>query len=345
MTKISKIMSLTVAVAALCLLAGCSADETTDGGQAGGLDILFSTAGVGGEKAATRADASDTYNSALPAGTDIGVYIYDSDGIDICTLQPLDKTSKTWVYRTVGAADASTRKSVLSLTSHTQNPRFPVKSGTSEYKDYVEIFAVFPIKEGFTPSTMPESYTFSVSDDQTVAANIVASDLLASDIAQYTAEQCEQVLDLVLRHRMAKVLVTLTPKSGSDLTSENIPGTFDVLNVYRTLTVTPKTGTVSDGNADLTTEAAPLKGSTSESFFIPPQTVTAGTTLLKFDILPSGDAFKGIEGVTFKPAASVSFEAGKVYHVNVTVDVDLATLTGTITSWTNENLPFDPRVL
>ena len=341
MKRLSIIKDICITATAVGLLMGCSYDETISENLQSDLPIMFSSAEVGTELL-TRTDASDTYNSALPANSNIGVYIYDSDGIDISVPQSTPSTSTTWVYKTVGAADATTHKSTLQLISHTRNPRYPTISGTSTYKDHVKIFAVFPNNTDVTPSTA--SYTFSVAADQRVPENIIASDLMTSDIAQYTATQCEEVLDLELRHRMAKLHVTLTPKSGSDLTADNIPTNFDVLNVYRTLTITLATGTISSGNADITTTSAPMLCSTEQSFFIPPQTISASTDLLRFNLLPSGE-FLGINGVTFRPASNVTFEAGKVYNINVTVDVDFATMTGTITEWTNEDLPYDPRVL
>jgi hypothetical protein len=142
---------------------------------------------------------------------------------------------------------------------------------------------------------------------------------------------------------MAKVTVVFTPKSGSDLTAANMPTNFDVLNVYRDVTVTlPKTastGGVSGGTGTKTSESVPLHACTSHSFFIPPQTLTAGTTLLKFNInaneaTDTYSAFKGINGATFVvPTGGVTFQAGYQYLITVLVDVDFITMPGSITPW------------
>ena len=106
--------------------------------------------------------------------------------------------------------------------------------------------------------------------------------------------------------------------------------------VDRTAVLT--TEAVSAGNADMVSESSPMKGCITHSFFIPPQTITAGTPILKFNVLPNGEAdnfptFLGINGCTFAPATETAFEAGKQYLITVTVDVDFATMTGTITPW------------
>ena len=144
---------------------------------------------------------------------------------------------------------------------------------------------------------------------------------------------------------MAKLHVTFVPRSGSDLTAVNMPTGFKVLGVRRTVTVNPKAGTVvRDDTQAATTEGSPMLGSTAHSLFIPPQTINAGTTFLKFDIKGS-DQFRGIKDCTFTPSANVTFAEGTSYEITVTVDVDYVGVTSTITSWTEEDMPFDPVVL
>lgn len=317
------------------MLSACSHDDKALSQQTDGIEILFSSAAVANDLP-TRA-AADTYNTSLPAQSKIGVFIYDSDGLDVSLTGTLKNgtqyTHATWVYETVGTADEVTKKSAMTIFSHIKNPRYPI-DGSNNEKEYVKIFGILPNNESVTPATA--SYAFQVAKDQTVAANIIASDLLASDVKQYTADDCKSQLELELKHRMAKVQVVFIPKSGSDLTAANMPTNYDVLNVQRTVTITPTTGAIvsSTDAADRTTEGDPMKGLTAEAFFIPPQTVTGGTTLLKFNILPTSN-FRGINGCTFAPATTVNFEAGKYYRIEVTVDVDFVTTTGTITTWTN----------
>lgn len=343
--KYSNIILYVLAVAAIGLLSTCSSNNDYDGDEplsTYDLPIQFAASSVTGME--TRAGAADTYDTSLPVGFDIGVYIYDSDNIDISTKQPVDPSSSTtWVYQVAGSVGTDSY-APLHLTSHTKNPRFPLKNDT-EYKDYVRVFAVYPNNTAFKPSgNSTTSYKFTVENDQTSEAAVKASDLLASDVVAYTAPQCESRLSILLKHRMAKVTVVFQPKTGSDLTSSNMPSTFDIYNVYRSLTITPSaapaTGAVSGGDADMVLETSPMKGCTAHSFFIPPQTITANTPILKFNVLPNEatadfPTFLGINGCTFAPDANTTFEAGKQYLITVTVDVDFATMTGTITPWTD----------
>ena len=340
---------LLMAAASLCLVGACSSDSDAEPTQPTTslpeLPITFAASSVNG---VTRAGAADTYDTSLPVGSDIGVYIYDSDGIDISTKQPVDPSSSTtWVYQVTGTPDAS-GYAALRLTSHVKSPRFPTTgTGENPYKDWVKVFGVFPNNTAFMPSGNAgnaTSYDFTVNIDQTTEANVKASDLLTTDIAQYTSTQCESRLSLLLKHRMAKVTVVFQPKSGSDLTAANMPTEFDVLNVLRTVTVTPTTGAISAATGDKTTEAEPLKACTTHSFFLPPQTLTADDQLLKFNIKPTNN-FKGMTGCGYTPAAAVTIEANKQYLITVTVDVDFITTTGTIETWNSETMTFDPIVL
>ena len=329
---------LLMAAASLCLVGACSSDSGSEPAVTTSLTelpLMFATSSVDG---VTRAGAADTYDTSLPVGSNIGVYIYDTDGEDLSVHQPVDPSdSKTWVYEVTGSPDAS-GYAALRLTSHVKSPRFPTRTegNATVYKDYVKVFALFPNNTDFMPSgnTGGDNYNFSVNIDQTTEVNVKASDLLSTDITQYTSEQCESRLSLLLKHRMAKVTVVFQPKSGSDLTAANMPTEFDVLNVLRTVTVTPKTGDVSAGTGDKTTADDPLKACTTHSFFLPPQTLTAGDQLLKFNIKPT-DNFKGMNDCGYTPAAAVTIEANKQYLITVTVDVDFITTTGTITTWTD----------
>ena len=361
MMKRHKIIDISLAIAAVILSAGCSNDEAIQSVQSNDVEIHFTAAAVG-TPAITRADASDTYNDALTAGSSIGVYIYGYETSDATTGYDISQyitlptqtndVSMTWVYQTVGEAVATQdgKQSNLVLTSHSKAPRFPTKVTTGNGDmDHVDIFAIFPNNSEITPST--GSYRFTVNIDQRDEDNIKAADLMTNDMATYTKTQCDgQSLRIDLKHRMAKVHVTFVPKTGSDLTTDNMPTNFDIIGVRRTVIVNPKAGTVatatSGNNSAATTESAPMLGTASQSFFIPPQTINSGNTFLKFNIKANSDGkFKGISGCTFAPSSNVTFQAGYRYEITVTVDVDFVGVTGTITSWSEETLPYSPVIL
>ena len=276
--KYSNIILYVLAIAVIGLLSTCSSNNDYDGDEplsAYDLPIQFAASSVNGME--TRAGAADTYDTSLPVGFDIGVYIYDSDGYDLSVSQPVNPSpSTTWVYQVAGSVGTD-GYAPLHLTSHTKNPRFPLKTGSdTEYKDYVRVFAVYPNNTAFKPSgNSATSYKFTVENDQTSEAAVKASDLLASDVMEYNSTQCESRLSILLKHRMAKVTVAFQPKSGCDLTAANMPSEFDIYNVYRSVTITPTaapdpnaavdrtavltTEAVSAGNADMVSESSPMK--------------------------------------------------------------------------------------
>lgn len=314
------------------IITACSDEnilESTDGKD---IPIMLSSAGVATE-IGTRSYYADAYNTELPGSELIDVFIYDQNSTDISISQSTDQeTAHTWVYQTVGSANGG--KSSLALVpsemnNYSKTPKYP--NVGNDPSTHVSIFAIYPHKSGITPST--DSYTFSVSDTQTTEEAITGGDLMAHTITQYTATDCENNIELTLRHKMAKVKVTFTP--AGDLTAANMPTTFKVLNVYRTVTITPSTGTISKGNADLTSTSAPLTALSDQAFFIPSQTVSE--ELLSFDILGSGN-FNGITGCSFTPSSAIEFNENTCYEIEVTVDVDHITATATITPWVNNDM-------
>ena len=296
------------------------------------------SASVGNVPAVTRM-AADTYNSSLPVGMQMDVYIYDSNGISLAQLndETEGRTSGTtrmpWVYRTSGSPDPS-GKSAITLVDATQDsPQFPNKTPQVEGEDNTaNIFAV-----------CPSNPLCVVALDQTDAENIKASDLMTTDWIK-PANGSKEAINLEFKHRMAKIRVTFTP-DGS-LQEGNMPVNFDVVNVYRSYSLNTGLNSVNsyEGNADITTEAMPLKASTLEAFFLPPQTISADTKLLVFDIVGSGD-FKGISGAWFAPATSIKLESNTVYDINITVNIDFITATCNISTWEHEDLPSDTKIL
>lgn len=336
------IIMLTGCLLAGCLLVGCHADETASPIGQDDESLILLSALTSSPVTVTRIGAADTYNNSLPEGSEVAVYIYDDVGTYLTgKVGSNSNATATWVYRTGTpyAAGEGLYKSSLSLYSHDKTPVFP-KLDEYNLRDYVRIFAAYPNNSAYVPTVT--NYTVTVPIDQTGGTTdnqnaIAASDLMTTDgMVTYTKAQCEDntLVELQLKHRMAKVTVVFTPATGSDLTAVNMPTKFDVLNVYRSLTVTPSTGAVSTVTSGATTEAIPLKGSTTQSFFIPPQDLASGTKMLKFNILGSGQ-FKGIEGASLSLSGAQNFEGGKAYLITVSVDVDHITMTGTITSWTD----------
>ena len=331
------------------LFTACSKDDADLDKDGSGKPIMLSAAGIASDFGRlTRTIYADTYNTELPSGKKIDVFIYASDNTDISIKQSATgETSHPWVYQTVGAANAG--KSSLSLVpadmaDYSLVPKYPTDNNSLPYSS-IKLFAVYPHLSGASASG---SYNFTVNSNQTGKdsednddpESILSGDLMATTLTTYTEEQCENAIDLTMSHQMAKIHVSFVPSG--DLTAANMPTSFKVLNVYRTISITPLTGTISLVNTDPTTSTDPLIASTQQAFFIPPQTFTPAATptekpLLTFDILPSGN-FKGITGCAFYPSSEVQFQANTRYELVVTVDVDHVTVTATIIPWDKNNL-------
>lgn len=269
--------------------------------------------------------SADDYNNSLPENSVIDVFIYDDSNNDLSLTQL--GSSQTWVYKTVGDADATTGKSLLTQSSPADLPKFP--SGCN----YVNIFATFPHDGSVNPSQA--SWTFSVSTNQT--SNIETNDFLASEMAS-TGREFASAINLDMKHRMAKVLVVLNPTD--DLSAVNMPiGNFSVTNVKTNVTIVPKTGSVSTTGSPTT-----ITAQVGQPFFLPPQTIAAGTQFLRFNLRNNSGA-TGIQNVTVKPATALELNAGVFYVLTVNVGIVNIHMTSTIVPWGKENLPFDPVIL
>ena len=351
------------------LFASCSADDSGIAEKAKSQVMRFTasvTETTSPDAAKTRAWA-DAYNSSLPANSTLYIFLYgykgdgsaSDDGIDLSVSQY--ESSRKWVYSTDGAVDVASGKSLLKQTSPTKDdlpasatdredddalPKFPstLLDGAVKSTSYVDVFGVFlppgsstsPTVDNLTPAS--SSFTFSVSTTQTTEAAVKACDLLTNDVAA-TFSINSSAVNLEMKHRMAKVLVLFNPTE--DLTETNMPDdTYSVENVQTTRTVTLKTGEVETSGSTST-----ITAKVGEPFFLPPQTIDAGTELFKFDLCNIGGTATGIKNVTFSPVSAMTFSEGVYYILTLNVGVRYINLTTTIKDWTGETILFDKVIL
>ena len=330
-------------MAALLVFLACSDDDTTEAdGIHKGTPIVFSTVKVEKDGNRTRTMAADAHETGLPQNSLIDVFIYDKTGTAVLSdadVTPQPRVTLPLVYITTDDSNPETCQSDLRIKDGTLSPPlYPSSDDKSAY-----IFAFYP-----AGSSNDVSYNFSVSTDQTMEANIIGSDLLATEqIIQ--PESSGKGVDLPMTHRMAKVIVKFNP-TGS-LTDANMPTNFDVCNVKKTVTIEPKKGATdatSNGTKCISTtgSATTIAACTSQAFLIPPQTISQGTIFLSFSINgTAADNFNSITGVTFKPVNDIEFLANTVYEITVNVNVNYITATATITPWNNETMTFDKYIL
>lgn len=150
-----------------------------------------------------------------------------------------------------------------------------------------------------------ENYTFSVSADQTDAANYLNSDLLW---ATATSSKTETAVPLIFSHMLAKINVTLVPeKNGDDLNG----ATISIYNTKISTTFNPTTGVISDATGEAQEIIA---GVTADDAY------TASAIVIPQEV--SGKFIKIThEGKTYyyTLASAKTLEAGTSYSFTLTV--------------------------
>lgn len=169
----------------------------------------------------------------------------------------------------------------------------------------IDIVAYYPASAGTS---------FTVASDQTADASYKASDLMFASVTNQ-AKQAEAV-NLAFSHKMAKLCVNITP--GQGVTSIN---SLSVLNVMPTVSFNQATGEVGAASGPATT----ITMSNNGAAIIPAQTISGGLLSIVTD-----------KGTATYSVADKVFEAGKLYTINITVNLRAVGTTTAITGWTSE---------
>lgn len=293
---------LLLAAAALTF-AACGSDETDNwNGEIrlrSGLDVQQTT------RAATTIQATQFDN-----GENIDVYITEAttDGKAATTTydQPL-------VY-TVGDGGA---------LSTTKQPYYPT-SGNG-----VNIFAVYP-----SGTSIAESNTFTIKEDQSTDANYKASDLMyGAPSSHATVSRTKDKVSLTFTHLLSKVTVVL--KSGAG--SPSLDGAVVELTGVKpstTLTANSSGGSISttaSGDAKAITVMKATTGSLEGSAVVIPQTLETSfikVTLATGGVLTSTSLTSGTSTLE-----NVVLEAGKSYTYTITVNLTSLDVKSAIADW------------
>lgn len=169
----------------------------------------------------------------------------------------------------------------------------------------IDIVAFYPASAGTS---------FTVASDQTADASYKASDLMFASVTNQ-AKQAAAV-NLAFSHKMAKLCVNIT--SGQGVTSIN---SLSVLNVMPTVSFNQVTGEIGTASGDATSIAMSNNG----AVIIPAQTISGGLLSIVTD-----------KGTATYSVADKVFEAGKLYTINITVNLRAVGTTTAITGWTSE---------
>ena len=300
--------------------------------------------------ASTRAE-SNIQSTQFLSGERVNVYMRDVNGLD------------TYPSSLNFTADGN---GGLSRTSDNTRYYWPRQLGP------LEIFGVYPEnvlstqKSGDTsPFTYSNEYWFTVAADQTDVANYKASDLMigfpsnpSPNVAPCTLYQDgdEGTVNLDFKHRLTKIIVTLTPatwsaESGSigQVTAGDLAysGTGDTKYARVTLCgINRKISfKVYDASSDLGAAVAADEGGntvvclgSNNAFIVPPQTINTGTTFIKIELIDTTIERENKVYATFHYdlTANLVLAAKNVYTYNITLQKPQIVVTvNDITAWTS----------
>ena len=233
----------------------------------------------------------------------------------------------------------------------------------------LEIYGVYPAGSvtGNTPFTYSTEYSFTVRADQTDVANYKASDLMigfpSSPAPAVGDLPCtlrqdgdEGTVNLDFKHRLTKIIVTLTPatwiaESGSigQVTAGDLAysGTGDTKYARVTLCgINRKISfKVYDASSDLGAAVAADEGGntvvclgSNNAFIVPPQTINTGTTFIKIELIDTTIERENKVYATFHYdlTANLVLAAKNVYTYNITLEKPQIIVTvNNITAWTD----------
>ena len=179
----------------------------------------------------------------------------------------------------------------------------------------------------------PSSHTnstssFSVQQDQSGDANYKSSDLM---YATATITKSSPSGSLTFAHRMAKIIVNATAGAGvSTITGVRIIGGYRTINISTPQSCTLGT-TLSDAlstSSYITMYSGGSSGSASCAAMIPPQSISGSFLQV---VTNQGTA-------TYSLPSSKSFESGKSYQLDLTVNATAVGSTSSISAWTGTGI-------
>lgn len=316
---------LILAAAALAL-AACSNDENLNPND-GPVEIRLSS----GIEVQTRA-YTPTQGTQIANGETVYVWGDDVDGTDAT------EYISAWTLTANGSGGFTGISQYFPQTGHNIN--------------------LYAIHGNFTGTTFTEGatefpssvLTHTVESNQSIEANYCKSDLLYA-VNQGVSRNGHPTttVPMTFYHMLSKVEVAL--KAGSGLTDTELQSAEVTLEgTKRTVTFTPtKTGdltadatrsdmvsVVTEGSAGSITIPTVTIGSATDftnanygEAVIVPQTLTVNTQFIKVHLEQGGELYYSL------PAA-VTFESGKKYTYNITVNLTGLTVTSEITDWDTE---------
>lgn len=347
-TRDNRILQMMAVISAIILGTSCSRDLDDSPPPPLLEDMEIRLCAVINDITDTRA-ATDLMNQQFgytaPQGTSpavsecVNVEIIDAkiDQDGNPTSKPLSPTRASYIFKTVDIAGG--------LKPNGTKPFFPA-SGNK-----VNIYAYYPSTFG-TTSTSPDyvwtgnpSYTtFTVATDQSTAQGYTASDLMCGTPASNPVARTNEAISLSFAHKLCKVIVRIKPKADGGLTAADIANavvkmkamistsvTQDCVAASQTWTTTPAQqgdpvattidmgGVTQVGSSDVYETAA----------IVVPQVIPANSEGVFTITLDNGD---GAE-YKYKPSSAKTFAAGSVNTFTLSLGLNGANVSATISDW------------
>ena len=234
----------------------------------------------------------------------------------------------------------------LTLTGNQANNVRYTLNGTTWTPDYdvyykdkntrVDIMGYYPYSSAISSIDV---YPFEVQEDQsTISANGNMGGYEASDFLWAKREAVEptaNAIQLLFRHRMSSVVVTLQEGTGfSDGEFSSLSQSVLISNVKRSSTINLATGEVTATGAISARSIVPASYENGFRAIVVPQTVAAGISL--FTITLGGTPY------TYSEISEFTYVAGKQHNFAVTVNKKAeggydVTVSTSISAWTNDN--------
>lgn len=315
--------------AATMILAGCGNDEPVDNWNG---EIRL-TSGV---TVQTRANSSDVPDKQIAEGEK--VYIWVDEAIQTTTMPGITTYIVAWTLTANGQG------------AFNGNAKYYPSDGGN--LDFYAMHGNFTYTEG-SDAFPKEAITHAVAADQSsnLGANYLKSDLLYG--LQKGVARSKKAVNLPFYHLLSKVEVAL--KSGNGYPNLTYGATVTIENTRLKAAFTPSKS-AEINHADATTAQAARAGLvtcpennndvspitiatkvTSNDFstgteyaaaILVPQTVAKGTKFIKVVLIDGGTFYYAI------PDADITFESGKKYQYQITVNKTGLSVTSTVSDWT-----------
>lgn len=169
-------------------------------------------------------------------------------------------------------------------------------------REAVSLYAYAPYQTGWSYN---QANTFSVATDQSTDEGYLASDLVYGVPATNPVAQTTDAVVLNFKHMMARLTIKIQNETDIDLSGAQLV----VANTKVSTTLIPSTGAVGPATGDATdiTALATLGTATTAYAVLVPQTITAGTVLIRLTTSDKVLEVKLTDDITFVSGKSYTF--------------------------------------